>query len=132
MLFIVSARVPAGDAISDLLQQDFDRGRRKGAGLEAALEDETWVNKPLEHWKESLSVVVQSSGVVDLDPRGKIKIADRIDFLVEMWMVGLHIGAEILISEMEIDDKMDFLLKQWREVFCEPVSISEVALFGLR
>jgi len=27
------------------------------------------VNKPLEHWKESLSVVVQSSGVVDLDPR---------------------------------------------------------------
>ncbi|XP_027932727.1 disease resistance protein RLM3-like [Vigna unguiculata] len=45
-------------------EQDFDKGRRKGAGLEATLEDETWferVNKPLEHWKEALSVVVQSS-----------------------------------------------------------------------
>ena len=29
--------------------------------------------------------------------KGEIKIADRIDFLVEMWMVGLHIGAEILL-----------------------------------
>jgi len=26
-----------------------------------------------------------------------MKIADRIDFLVEMWMVGLHIGVEIPI-----------------------------------
>jgi len=30
------------ESISTPFEQDFDRGRRKGAGLEAALEDETW------------------------------------------------------------------------------------------
>ncbi|QCE04285.1 hypothetical protein DEO72_LG8g2320 [Vigna unguiculata] len=31
-----------------------------------------------------------------------MKIADRIDFLVEMWMVGLHVGAEIPISYFDV------------------------------
>ncbi|XP_027907249.1 disease resistance protein RPS6-like isoform X2 [Vigna unguiculata] len=85
------------------------------------------VNKPLEHWKEALSKVAQIPGVIDLDPRGKMKIADMIDFLVNTWIWGLHIGAQIPIREMESDDKIYFLLKQWRKIFWEPASFSDVA-----
>lgn len=61
-----------------------------------------------------------------------MKIADEIDSLVMHWMNGLRTGVEIPIREMKTEDRTDFLLKQWREVFCEPVSISEVAFLDPR
>ncbi|KAL9303250.1 hypothetical protein ACSQ67_020513 [Phaseolus vulgaris] len=87
----------------------------------------------LVNWKEALAEAAKISGVVDLDPRGKMKIADKIDLLVMHWMEGFRTGVEIPIREMEsYYDLINFLLKQWREVFCEPVSISEVAFLDPR
>ncbi|ESW05973.1 hypothetical protein PHAVU_010G008700 [Phaseolus vulgaris] len=89
-------------------------------------------NIVLKNWKEELAEAAQISGVVDVDPTGKMKIADEIDSLVMHWMNGLRTGVEIPIREMKTEDRTDFLLKQWREVFCEPVSISEVAFLDPR
>ncbi|XP_068479782.1 TMV resistance protein N-like isoform X3 [Phaseolus vulgaris] len=93
-------------------------------------------NIVLKNWKEELAEAAQISGVVDVDPTGKMKIADEIDSLVMHWMNGLRTGVEIpircVVKEMKTEDRTDFLLKQWREVFCEPVSISEVAFLDPR
>ncbi|WVZ16582.1 hypothetical protein V8G54_009564 [Vigna mungo] len=81
-----------------------------------------------DHWKEALLEVVQISKILDLNPRGKMKIAESIEILVGRWMAGIFKGAGIPFRKEKVNDAMDFVWKQWREVFCEAVNISEVAL----
>ncbi|XP_017410147.1 TMV resistance protein N isoform X3 [Vigna angularis] len=77
-------------------------------------------------WKKTLLEVVQISKILDLNPRGKMKIADSIESIVRQCKDGLFKVANIPFRKEKVD--VDFLVKQWREVFCEPVSISEVEL----
>ncbi|XP_022632558.1 TMV resistance protein N isoform X2 [Vigna radiata var. radiata] len=86
------------------------------------------VDKLDNQWEKTLLEVVQISKILDLNPRGKMKIADSIEILVRQSKEGLFKGAEISFREEKVYDKMDFLMKQWREVFCEPFRNSEVAL----
>ncbi|QCE04274.1 hypothetical protein DEO72_LG8g2309 [Vigna unguiculata] len=81
----------------------------------------------LKQWRKIFWEPASFSDVAFLDPWGKMKIADMIDFLVNTWIWGLDIGAQIPIREMESDDKIYFLLKQWRKIFWEPASFSDVA-----
>ncbi|WVZ16147.1 hypothetical protein V8G54_009129 [Vigna mungo] len=83
------------------------------------------VDKLDNKWEKTLLEVVQISKILDLNPRGKMKIADSIEFLVRQSKEGLFKGAEITFRKEKVDG-MDFLMKQWREVFCEPFRISEV------
>ncbi|XP_022632565.1 TMV resistance protein N-like isoform X2 [Vigna radiata var. radiata] len=113
----------------EILSPRIERVDKLDNQWEKRLLDNQWEKRLLDNqWEKRLLEVVQISKILDLNPRGKMKIADSIEILVRQSMAGLFKGAEIPFRKEKVDDAMDFLVKQWREVFCEAFSISEVAL----
>ncbi|WVZ17265.1 hypothetical protein V8G54_010247, partial [Vigna mungo] len=80
------------------------------------------VDKFEDHWKEKLLEIVQISKFLDLDPRGRMKIAGSIEFFVRQSMAGLFKGAEIPFRE--ISNVIKLRMKYCREKLFEAAGIS--------